>query len=103
MLPTALFVGRLKTCIVVIGKNWRDHREKGDALYFASLCSGSVIFKRKGIPSRVAADNSKILIYGIDHIRIAVVVRWPTQDHYFPYFNRMGVSLIRKLKAVRPG
>src|SRR3954452_1088008 len=107
MLPPALFAGHLEACIVVLGKNLRDHGEQGKALYFAFLCSRSVIFKRKGIPGGVATHDSETLIYGIDHARIAVVVRWPTQDHYHPHFSRGSVSFAGNRKAMerekRPG
>ena len=88
MLPSPLFAGNLKACIVILGKDLRNHGEQGYSPYSAFLCGRSVIFERKGIPGGVAADDSILLIYGVDHVGIAVVVRWPTQDHYKVYFSR---------------
>ena len=41
----------------------------------------SIVFQRKGIPSRVAADDEKVLIKGVHHMRITVVFRRPAKNH----------------------
>ena len=74
MLPSPLLPGSLEACVVVAGKVWRDHGKEGKATYFTLFCGRPVIFKGKCIPSGVAAKDTEILVYGVDHMRIAVVV-----------------------------
>ena len=81
MLPSAVFPGALKTNVVVVGEIGRNNCKQVGALYSACLGCRSVVFEREGVPSGVAACDSEILIDGVNHVRIAVVLRWPTQDH----------------------
>src|SRR5689334_3621248 len=81
MLPSPVFSGALKAGVVVVGEIPRNDCEEVYASYFACLGGRSVVFEREGVPSGVAAYDSEILIDGVNHVRIAVVLRWPTQDH----------------------
>lgn len=81
MLPAPLLPRSPEPFIVELGEISGDNCKQAYTSHLALFDSGSVVFKRKCVPSEVAADNPKLLIYGVNDVRVAVVFRWPTENH----------------------
>ena len=81
MLPAPPSAGALEAGIVEREKISRDDRKQAEAYYMFLLGARSIVFQRKFIPSRVTADDEKVLVEGVHHMRITVVFEGPAKNH----------------------
>src|SRR5947207_2383773 len=90
MLPSSLLPGSLESFIVELGEIWSDDRQEADTAYLALFHGRSIVFKRKCIPSAVAANNSKVLVHSVNHMGITIVFRRPSKHHLkLPFYSRL--------------
>src|SRR3954464_4637570 len=106
MLPLSPLFRSPKTFIIEGGKILRDNSKQGYTAYFARSGSAAVIFERKCVPSAVAVRYAKVLIHGVNDVRITIVHARPSNNHHNNFIGAfrcvpVTIVLIGRLRSVR--